>query len=315
MHISFRHIVILTLLLFQGAVLGEGFKKVLNYQACGGYCHNKRENSGMPSVKRFIDSIAGEKGWEVRDISESNHPFFSSLDSLSQYQLIVLNNVTHIHKTLESEQRDNIETWYKNGGKIMVFHATLDHGCGKCEEWPWWLDFIVVDEQGHTVGGTEGLLRLDEDGKNHMIGEGFPEEGIVFKEEWYGLSKNIREVDGVTVILNLDEENSPGKEDLKIMGDHPVSWVREFQGSRSFVSSLGHNHVPLKQPAVVRHFAKALDWLENGDSPSNTFAPSVNANQPMEKGLRFTGDGLLIQKPSAKKNDQEFDLKGKEVQK
>ena len=279
-------------------------KKAILYKASGGYIHTK----GMRVVDSLVKDFGARYGWEILEIdtNEFNHEIFDDSAALAKYQLIVWNNCTHIQKTLETNQQNNIEAWFNNDGKIFALHALADHNCDNNCEWEWFSS-ILYDKKGK--GGTgEGMLVLDEEANGHPTAKSFPSEGETMAwEEWYNHA-NVRGREGVQVILSLDDSRSPSIETS--LGDHPISWVREFDGGTFFYTSLGHSDKVFENPAAGNHLLDVLDWFNGTHSTSMVRGAPEKQRGKTKSFFGMQNQGFLFQFNEAGEEEL-IDIKGK----
>jgi type 1 glutamine amidotransferase len=78
-------------------------------------------------------------------------------------------------------------------------------------------------------------------------------------DEWYDFRRNPRDV--ATVLITIDETTYSGG----TMGaDHPMTWLRTYDGGRSFYTALGHTPESYADPAFRTLLANAVEWAARG---------------------------------------------------
>ena len=115
-------------------------------------------------------------------------------------------------------------------------------------------------------------------------------------DEWYNVRYNSIVVDGTAVpaisvtttpLIKVDENTYAG-EGIGAMGDpHPVSWYQQYDGGRSFVTTMGHTAESYAEQNFRQHLLGGILWAAGRGaapspsaipSPSSSAAPSATAN-------------------------------------
>ncbi|KAI0117931.1 carboxylesterase-like protein [Nemania sp. FL0031] len=199
------------------------------------------------------DSIpAGIEGLKQLGLSTDSFTVEASEDSalidadfLSQFKTIVFLSTSG--EFLTKEQLHELKTYISKGGGFVGIHCA---SAGMRSE-PWYGELVGAyftnhPEPQHSVVMVES--------KEHSIHSGLPEEFPWF-DEWYNFTCNPR--DKVTVLLSTDESRYDGG----TMGsDHPLAWCREFDGGRSFYTSLGHFDKAYQNEAFMTHVLNGILW-------------------------------------------------------
>ena len=60
------------------------------------------------------------------------------------------------------------------------------------------------------------------------------------------------------MLISLDESSYNGKD--KMFGDHPISWLQEYDGGRSFFTTLGHTKEVYGLPGYRKHVLGGILW-------------------------------------------------------
>ena len=153
--------------------------------------------------------------------------------------------------TVSQEQRDAIMGFVRSGKGIVGAHSALDA-------------FYKWDEYREMVGGglfvehpwTQSVRVVIEEPDNPAVthfGEGF---WIV--DEIYVLDENPRW--NARVLASLDME-SVGIEQGPADGsrnDYPISWIRNHDGGRVFITKLGHFPDVWRTPAFIEHLLQGM---------------------------------------------------------
>ncbi|KAI1194532.1 carboxylesterase-like protein [Nemania serpens] len=199
------------------------------------------------------DSIpAGVKGLKQLGASTNSFTVEASEDSslinasfLSQFKAIVFLSTSG--EFLTKEQLNGLKTYINNGGGFVGIHCALT---GMRSE-PWYGELMGAIFTDHP-DPQNSVVRVEN--KDHVIVSGLPEE-LKWFDEWYNFSSNPR--GKVTVLLSTDDSLFEGG----TMGsDHPLAWCHEFDGGRSFYTSLGHFDEAYQDEVFMRHVLNGILW-------------------------------------------------------
>ncbi len=202
--------------------------KVLIVKACGtgGYVHGTI-NQGTP----FLMKWGADKGTYTADTANDATVFTKA--NLAKYSVIILNNNTNFGGLLNSaDQRAAFLEFMNTKGVIGLHGANDTHAT-----WKDYDDAIGGTFSSHGVDHAD--LNIEAAEKNHPINAGL-EATYNYREEWYAFNSDPRKVAGVHVLYTLNEATCPSC--VKMGGDHPVSYYRQFAGGgRYYYSIIGHS--------------------------------------------------------------------------
>ncbi len=212
----------------------------------------------IPAVNEWLVELGKEHDFAV-DVTEDANAI--TAENLARYQSVVLNSTTDIGKSLDDAQKAAFIAWFRSGGSIVGLHAAaVHHGT-----WPWFETLLGTD---FSADSKRSLARVfvSPAGEVHPATAGL---GTVvwLEEEWNSFTKSVRGLPGVSVLLSLDETTyDPVRpyfkaRNQKPMGDdHPIAWIREFEGGRLFYTGIGHDTRILRSEFGTRHVLEALRW-------------------------------------------------------
>ncbi|KAI1331998.1 carboxylesterase-like protein [Xylariaceae sp. FL0255] len=199
------------------------------------------------------DSIpAGIEGFKQLGISTkaftvdaSEDASLINLEYLKQFKVVVF--LSPSGEFLTREQLGSLKAYINHGGGFVGIHCASSAMYSE----PWYGELIGAYFADHPEP-QHGIVKVEN--KDHVIVSGFPEEFKWF-DEWYNFTSNPR--DKVTVMLSTDESEYRGG----TMGsDHPLAWCREFDGSRTFYTSLGHFDEAYRDEAFMKHVLNGVLW-------------------------------------------------------
>ena len=211
----------------------------------------------IPELNSFLVQLGGKFGAQF-DVSETPADF----SRLNRYQAVIFNSTTDIGNSLDETQRKQLKDWYQAGGGIMALHAAAVHH----NTWPWWTKLVGCDFNSDS-DFVKAKLIVDSKHKDHPTVKGYGPE-FYYTADWTNHDKSVTGLPGVKVLLRIDETSyDPVREYFKTRGgkpmgkDHPVSWIREFEGGRFFYTELGHEVKSLDTKFGQQHLMEGLRWI------------------------------------------------------
>ena len=211
----------------------------------------------IPELNSFLVQLGGKYGAQF-DVSESPEDF----SRLHIYQAVIFNSTTDIGNSLNEKQRKQLKDWYQAGGGIMALHAAAVHH----NTWPWWTKLVGCDFNSDS-DFVKAKLIVDPENKDHPSVKGYGPE-FYYTADWTNHDKSVTGLPGVKVLLRIDETSyDPVRDYFKTRGgkpmgkDHPVSWIREFEGGLFFYTELGHEVKSLDTKFGHQHLMEGLRWI------------------------------------------------------
>lgn len=234
--------------------------KILNFHGDNGYEHDSKE-VGLNLVK----DLGLKNGWEVVTTDDSS--IFNLKEIVSFDVVIFNNNCGNKGSILSKTNQLALQQFVRNGGGFVGIHcagAIWKEG-GQFQEW--YEKLIGTKLVDHPKVQFAKLIVED---SLHQSTKHLDKEWRL-KDEWHRFSFNPRE--NVNVLLSLDEDSYEGTQ--KMGGDHPFTWCQQYDGGRSFFTSLGHT----KEIYADLNFQKLLEggikWAAD-KSKTETILPVRN---------------------------------------
>jgi type 1 glutamine amidotransferase len=219
--------------------------------------------------------------------------FFAALDTLDVVWISSFSAIGTI--ITDSIQRDRLASFIRRKGFVSTHTNLADASWGAWDS----IQGARLDNWGGA--GGSGTLHLDTghagDPDLRFLNRGLPDTARVW-EEWFSMAPEgdeIRARPGVKVTVSFDEDSfsAPG---LAAMGDHPISWFRQFpEGGRFFYTALGHSAssytgtngtTPEAKSFLRRQLYNAILWAAGVDSSgvvvSTRPAGPVGAGNPLK---------------------------------
>ncbi len=180
-------------------------------------------------------------------------------DNLRQFDVIVF-----LHSTVEElsdEQLESFKTFIRNGGGFVGIHgASVSDG-----QVEWYRKLIGHVFTDHPEVQTAVMEVTD---KNHPSTMHLPDRWV-WTDEWYSFGDPL--VEDLNYLLTVDETTyDPDRtwgDDTRFtaMGNfHPIAWYHEYDGGRSFFTSLGHMSSLFKDPWFLKHIYGGIYWAATG---------------------------------------------------
>lgn len=227
--------------------------RVLVFSGTGWYRHVE-----IPEVNGWLVRVGSEEGMKL-DVSETAVDI--SAKTLANYDVLLLNNANVLDKVFNEEQRKAIEDWYKAGGGIVALHAVLVHQDG----WPWLQNLGGCDFDSDSKF-LKAKVVVDPKAIDHPTVKGYGAE-FWYEADWTNHTESVTGLPGVQVLLRVDESTYEAvrpffkERNGKPMGkDHPIAWLREWDGGRFFYTELGHTESSLNTTFGKQHIIEGIRW-------------------------------------------------------
>ena len=162
---------------------------------------------------------------------------------------------------LSAEQMKNFKSFIRKGGGFVGIHAVT---ANKNQE-PWFQQLVGRVFTDHPEEQTAVLTVKD---KTHPATFHLPEKWI-WTDEWYSYGPAL--TPNQKILLEVDEKTyDPDRtwgdnNRFTAMGSfHPISWYQEFDGGRSFYTTLGHFPKSFEDPWFLAHIYGGIYWAATG---------------------------------------------------
>ncbi|MGH8870615.1 MAG: ThuA domain-containing protein [Acidimicrobiia bacterium] len=214
-----------------------GLLQVLVLHATAGF-----EHDSIPAGIMAITTLGSEHGFTVKTSEDSS----ALLDpGVAELDVIVFLSTTG--DILDAGEERAMEKLIQSGKGFVGIHSATDTEY----DWAWYGGLVGAYFEGHPAVQP---ATIRSSGAGHPAGDGLP---ATFErvDEWY----NFRSPPGpgVVVLATLDESTYEGG----TMGDnHPIAWVQEYDGGRSFYTGGGHTVESYSEPLFRDHLATGILW-------------------------------------------------------
>lgn len=231
----------------------DGKPRVLIFSAAAYYRHP--ENA---IINGWLAKQAEDLGFTV-GISESRQDLMPN--RIKEYDILLLNNANQLDEVLGDKAMESVEAWFKEGRAIVAIHG----GLVRQKNWPWLNQLAGCDFNSDSEFVTARVI-VDPAAIDHPIVKGW---GSTFEytADWHNHDRSVTGLPGVQVLLRLDESTyEPVREYFQTRGgkpmgdDHPMTWIREWNGGRYFFTEIGHDVRSLDTPFGRQMIREALKW-------------------------------------------------------
>lgn len=244
------------LLLCANFACGQQFK-VLLYTSPDRW-HDATVPIALEQFRKLAEKHDFNLTWAQSNGSGATTDVFTD-DYLSKVDVVVF-----LHSRgydLSDSQVTAFKNYIRNGGGFVGIHAASSNK----EQELWFQQLLGRVFTDHPEEQTAVMTVVD---KNHPSTLHLP-ENWVWTDEWYSfgppLTKNLK------VLLTVDEKTyDPDRtwgdnSRFTAMGDfHPVAWYQEFDGGRSFYTTLGHLPASYDDPWFLAHIYGGIYWAATG---------------------------------------------------
>ncbi|KAK9776295.1 putative Glycosyl hydrolase [Seiridium cardinale] len=212
--------------------------KILIFTKTAGFRHES-----IPAGIEALEKFTAASGSVTCDASEDASIINSS--NLANYQVLVFLHTSG--NFLEGAQLDALKAYVRNGGGFVGIHCAA---AGMPQD-PWYGSLVGAHFADHPVP-QDGVVKIE--GAEHVLTKALPAEWK-WHDEWYNFRVNPRE--NVHVLMSIDEGCYEGG---SMGNDHPLAWCQEFEGGRSFYTSLGHFSEAWDDNRFLQHVTRGIYW-------------------------------------------------------
>lgn len=179
-------------------------------------------------------------------------------ENLAKFDVIVFLQSTP--RNFTPEQLESLKKFIRNGGGFVGIHGTSANR--NDDEW-----FQKLVGRVFTNHPEEQTAVMNVINKNHPSTMHLPDRWI-WTDEWYSYNEPLTE--NLIDLITLDEstydpDRTWGDDRKTAMGEyHPVAWCQEFEGGRSFYTTLGHMPALFKDVWFLDHIYGGIYWAATG---------------------------------------------------
>lgn len=223
-------------------------RKVLVFWRCEGFFHG----GGIAGGNKAIELLGQKTGAWTTDISIDYAVF--AAENLAKYDVLVLNNTTHIK--IPEALKPNLLDFVRQGKGLVGIHAATDN----FNDWPEAAQMIGGLFSGHPWGGGgTWAFKLEE--PNHTLLRAFGGQGFKLRDEIYQFKEPYTRADRrVLLTLDLSDPATGNVKGNRADQDYAVAWIKTVGQGRVFYCSLGHERNVFQDPGVVGFYLDGIQW-------------------------------------------------------
>lgn len=232
---------------------GEGLegKNILVYTKNGeGYVHKNIPNS-IEAIKEL-----GEN--HNFSVDASDDPAVFTVENLKKYDALVFSNTNNDIFDTQAQEKA-LQHYMQSGGNFVGIHSAS----GSERDWPWFWKLMGGSFYRHAPF-QEFTVNITD--KTHPSTDFLSGEWVVEDECYYlkhmNPDMNVLLHADMTTVEDKEKESYPGQ----TFGDSwPLAWYHEFEGGRSWYTSLGHSPESYEDPVFMQHILGGIEWAVTGN--------------------------------------------------
>jgi uncharacterized protein len=203
-------------------------------------------HDNIPNCIAAITKLSAENGFAV-DASSDASVF--TPDNLKQYAALVFANSNNEAFETQS-QRDAFRRYIRAGGGFVAIHSAS----GSEREWPWYWSLLGGKFRRHAKIQPFEVRIADAE---HPATKDMPST-FTWDDECYYLDNMPKDLHPL-LVTDPSKLDDPKK--TEYTGDSmPLAWCHDFEGGRSFYTSLGHRKEHYQDPMFVKHILGGILW-------------------------------------------------------
>ena len=212
-------------------------------------------HNSVSSATSLIQDLGMQNNFTVT--VDSTGSAFNNLLQLKEYEVVIFAN-TNGSYILNSTQKQNFEFYIQQGGGFVGIHSAANSF--RNGSWPWYNELVGAIPRKGPKYTSSSLSVAVSPFIEHSINANFPASKLIYETFYYWDG-----VDGYLSPANnvLLEVASTGSQYYD--APRPVAWYKEYDGGRSYYTSLGHNQ-NLFSPGdsdFIQHLLNGIKWAAN----------------------------------------------------
>jgi len=214
--------------------------RALVFSETAGFVHDS-----VPEAKAMWDELGAAHDFDVVQSADSS--VFNDAN-LATFDVVVLAQASG--DVWNAAEQEAFEHFVRGGGGVVAMHNPLDME----PNFPFYRRMIGAEFTAHSAAGTRGTLKvIDRDHPStSVVPQSWPRD-----EEWYGFDKSVR--GDKHVLTQLDPLSVPANTPGRTL-DQPVTWCDNYEGGRTWITSIGHAKSVYSEPLVRAHALGGVEW-------------------------------------------------------
>ncbi|WP_169334343.1 ThuA domain-containing protein [Rubritalea marina] len=252
-------------------------RKLLIYSRTRGFRHDS-----IPYGVYTLTELGKRTG--AYDAVSSEDPNVFLQPDFMEYDAVLMLSTTGNDVIPKGPAREAFQKFLAQKRGLVGIHAATD--CHR--DWDQYLTAMGGLFDGHPWNAHDVVTFYNEE-PDHPIcehiktGDTFRDEIYQYRDDQYFSRDNLR----ILLSLDLSGKNMKKPGMKRKDNDYPVSWIRKYQGSRVFYSTLGHNKATFHSVMALQHFLNGIQFAM-GDLAADARPSSEVGNgkpQPLPEGF------------------------------
>ena len=216
--------------------------------------HNTSTPVNFPYMAKLI--AANVATLDTFNLTNSTSPL--SQVSLDKYDVVVWYNVYRMYEHIDTATGNRMQRWYEGGNKgLACFHqcvrsSTTSQGI----PWTWWINMMGKDYNTYAAAGVTGPVYVDAEALSAIYGTQYTAgQSFSWSDEWYTYVGNPRGLPGTRMMWTTADSKFTGTFNSTMGEDHPLAWIRDFDGGRFALNGMYHTTVLATATGALKTFA------------------------------------------------------------
>jgi len=221
--------------------------KVLIYTRNGPTADGKKGfvHDNIAACTAMLQQLGKDNGFAT-DVSDKPEVFTDA--NLKQYRVIIFANSNNEAFATE-EQKVAFQKFIRSGGGFVGIHSA----CGSERKWPWFWSLLGGTFVRHPKFQpfTINVVDRDHPSTKHL--------GATWKwaDEFYYIKEMPKDLH---ILLEGDLSTLTDSQKPKDRATQPLAWCHEFEGGRSWYTSLAHKKEDYSKPDLQKHILGGILW-------------------------------------------------------
>jgi len=213
-------------------------------------------HQSIPAGIKALEKLSAKHHFDL-EWQELSHYIFKE-EILKDVDLLIFLNTSG--DVLDENEQQVFKKFIQSGKGFIGIHCASSTE----DDWDWYTQLVGRMFHVHPQIQT-GLLKVED--RNFPGMERLPDSWY-WTEEWYEFGEE--KADDLNYLLTLDESTIETEVDWGTkkgdgMGEfHPIAWYHEYDGGRSFYTSLGHLSSSYEDPLFMAHIYGGIFWAATG---------------------------------------------------
>ncbi|HVK24026.1 MAG TPA: ThuA domain-containing protein [Actinokineospora sp.] len=220
---------------------GEHRFRALLFTKTAGFVHDS-----IPEAIAMVGRLGVDHDFDVVQTTDATQ--FTDA-TLATFDVVILAQASG--DVWNTAQEGVFERYVRAGGGVVAIHNPLDMEQGNA----FYRGLIGAEFTSHTASsGVTATLQVTD--RAHPSTKDLPRE-ISRSEEWYAFDRSVR---GAKHVLTQLDESSYTSSSGRMGSDHPVTWCDNYEGGRTWITSMGHAKSVYSEPDFQAHALGGIEY-------------------------------------------------------